>query len=202
MTEHRPYYPTVFFPGSFRPWHLGHSACLEQLNQWAREHHKLQVLLLPDHNPRKTEQGHFSTEVTWEELARPIEEEIERLKPKLDHLELKLSAMLFTKPKPNPSHRWLSELRQQNPDLGPFQWLLGLDSFLEMPSWIEAPKVFSLIGRLWVVPRHIPEVNQQLIEQFEGQKHRLLHTYPHLEIHWLGRHQQEHLSSTKLRQRT
>lgn len=165
----------VFFGGSFYPWHSGHQACLNLLPD------DKTCFVLPDRNPFK---------------------EVRAVDPVLSTIELtskiKFKSNQFLVPtflldeKKNPTIEWMEILHKKYPDKK-LSLLMGFDSFLNLSTWIRAGELLTILSTVYVVSRLEKEEEQQRVA---GEVKKL---NPNLNIVFLGHHQHENLSSTKLR---
>ncbi len=168
-----------FFGGSFNPWHEGHSACIKLLNK------KVPIIVMPDHNPRKDL-------LTLEDKGSSIAE-----------LEKKLSSfsqMTFLysdfalKNEINPTTKWVQELKHNLPELQ-ISLLMGHDTFETIDTWIDGHDLLKCLNKLYVASR----LETTVIKT--AQINNLRSIAPELEISFLGHHDFEELSSTKIRER-
>jgi len=167
----------LFFGGSFNPWHNGHSSCikLSPMNK--------KIIVIPDHNPFK-------------EVIKTTEKttNIEDIQLKLNTFEQ--STYLFNKfyelEQKNPTSFWVKELKDAFPKLK-LSLLMGFDSFASIDKWIDANNLLSNIHSLYVASR---EDNKEIKSE---QVKTLKRINPYLEINFLGSHDYENLSSTKIR---
>ncbi|MBD65554.1 MAG: hypothetical protein CME62_10125 [Halobacteriovoraceae bacterium] len=167
----------VFFGGSFNPWHEGHTSCIRLLPA------DLPIVIVPDHNPFK------KLTKTHEKLTSPaqIVKQIQFL-----NRNIFIYDGFFIREEKNPTNVWINELKLHLP-MTKISFLVGYDTFMAMPKWINIEKLLKDLDCLYVASRlendqHHSEDAQQL--------------YPaenKLEIKFLGHHNFEHLSSTELR---
>jgi nicotinate-nucleotide adenylyltransferase len=166
----------ALYPGSFNPWHEGHTKCAEYA---LTLHHN--IIILPDTNPVKfvnhTGTIHTSTLAVPENLTKYV-------CSVFAHLQY-----------PNPTWKWVSELRQQRPNWS-IHLVLGLDSFLSLPKWIEPEKLLRSLSGILVVPRDISEEGPTLNEVCTWVKK----TNPHICIDLASHHEFQGLSSRHIRQ--
>ncbi len=165
----------VFFGGSFYPWHSGHQACLDLLPD------DKTCFVLPDRNPFK---------------------EVRAVDPVLSTIELtskiKFKSNQFLVPtflldeKKNPTIEWMEVLHRKYPEKK-LSLLMGFDSLLNLSTWIRAGELLTILSTVYVVSRLEKEDEQQRVA---AQVKKL---NPNLNIEFLGHHQHESLSSTKLR---
>lgn len=167
----------VFFGGSFHPWHSGHQACLNLLPE------DKTCFVLPDRNPLK---------------------EVREVDPVLSTIELtskiKFKSNQFLVPtfllneKKNPTIEWI-EILHKNYPAKKLSLLMGFDSLLNLPTWIRASELLNLLTTLYVASRLEKEDEQQTAATI------IKKLNPALNIVFLGHHQHEDLSSTKLRKK-
>lgn len=155
-----------YFPGSFYPWHKGHQACLD----FAGEN----TIVIPDHNPFKPLQDIKCFWRAYRELNRKINAP---LFPGYFGLEYK-----------NPTASWLPSTVNEKKVI-----VMGEDSFLSLPNWLEAEKLLKALSVIEIVPRgkdkaYIKRLSEELLEQF-----------PHLKFIFHGDHPYKEMSSSELR---
>ncbi|MES2527086.1 MAG: hypothetical protein V4598_08355 [Bdellovibrionota bacterium] len=165
----------VFFGGSFYPWHSGHQACLNMLPD------DKTCFVLPDRNPFK---------------------EIRAVDPVLSTIELtskiKFKSNQFLVPtflldeKKNPTIEWMEVLHKKYPQKK-LSLLMGFDTLINLPTWIRAANLLPILSTVYVVSRLEKEEEQQKVADDVKKLN------PGLNIVFLGHHQHENLSSTKLR---
>lgn len=169
----------LFFGGTFNPWHEGHRMCLELAPK------DIPLIILPDRNPSK-------------ELNSISENQIKQLQIELESLNsFKLMSLFLgflKQSKPNPTIDWLNHLKSKRNDLKVYL-LMGFDSFESLPRWIEGEKVIKHLSGVYLLSRK--EDNETLKKAQE----KILSHNPHLDIHYLGHHPYEDLSSTNLRKK-
>ncbi len=165
----------VFFGGSFNPWHKGHQACLNLLPE-----DKL-CFIIPDRNPQK--------ELKEIEPVSTIIELVKNIKFGKNHYIAPSFLVDFQK---NPTVTWIEKLRQMFPQKK-LSLLMGFDSFKGLTNWIRAEDLIQNLDTLYVASR-LEEKEEQLKALEPVQK-----IAPHLQVEFLGRHEFEGLSSTKLR---
>lgn len=161
----------VFFPGSFNPWHQGHSACLEGCFDKP-------IVIIPDHNPWKD-----IREINpWSEVVH-----IKNKIMKLNKRNILIYPGFLIRDKKNPTSSWLPNVNVSK------KWLLvGDDLFLEIHKWHQASLLFDSLYGLYVCPR---AGDKNLLEK---QKKELVDKYG-LNIVFLEHHEYEELSSSKIR---
>ncbi len=164
---------TIFFPGSFNPWHEGHRACLDLAPK------KSSIIVVPDFNPWKDRED-VQTSCGWEKymtLALTVKDTPYSVFPGFLGLE-----------KSNPTVDWLPFTRVEKKTL-----LVGEDSFLSLEKWKDTERLISFLTKLYVVPR---EGDEALVE---ATRTKLLEQRPNLEIEILPNHPHQDVSSTKIR---
>lgn len=166
----------VFFGGSFNPWHKGHQACLNLLPE-----DKL-CFIIPDRNPLK--------ELKVLEPVSTIIELVKNIKFGKNHFIAPSFLMDFQK---NPTVSWIEKLRQDFPDKK-LSLLMGFDSLKGILNWVRAEDLVKNINTLYVASRLEDDEERLTVSA------PILKISPHLHIEFLGRHEFEQLSSTKLRE--
>jgi nicotinate-nucleotide adenylyltransferase len=164
---------TIFFPGSFNPWHAGHRACLDLAPK------ESSIIVVPDFNPWKDRED-VQTGCGWEKymtLALGLKDTPYSVFPGFLGLE-----------KSNPTVDWLPFTRIEKKVL-----LVGDDSFLSLEKWKETDKLISFLSKIYVVPR------ESDTKQIESTRKKLLEQRPNLEIVILPNHPHQDVSSTKIR---
>lgn len=162
----------IFFPGSFSPWHLGHSECIKKCPTGP-------IVIVPDRNPWKD----IREMNPWDEICQ-IRIEIE----KCERDDLFIDPRFLAKMEANPTSSWLPEVNVKK------KWLLmGDDLFLGLHRWQDVQAILSCLTGIYVCPR------QGNKKELEIQKKMILENSNNLEIVFLESHEYEHLSSTKLR---
>lgn len=167
-----------FFGGSFNPWHEGHSACIQLLRK------SIPLIVIPDHNPKKELQSIESKATSFAEII-----EI------LSNFDQK--SFLYTgfanKNEINPTTKWVQELKSSKPSLK-ISLLMGHDTFEKIDTWIDGHKLLKCLHKLYVASR----LETTIIKTTQINNLRSL--APELEISFLGHHDFEDLSSTKIRE--
>jgi len=164
---------TIFFPGSFNPWHEGHRACLDVAPTESN------IVVVPDFNPWKDRED-IQIGCGWEKyinLALALKDTTHSVFPGFLGLE-----------KSNPTVDWLPFTNVEKKNL-----LVGEDSFLSLEKWKDTKKLISFLAKLYVVPR---EGDEKLVEET---KKKLLEQRPNMEIEILPTHPHQEVSSTKIR---
>lgn len=167
----------VFYGGTFNPWHQGHQACLNLLPS------DKVCFVLPDRSPFKAIITNDPT-VTILELSSRI---------KFGKRQYLVPTFLLDQIK-NPTVEWIERLRREHPEKK-LSLLVGFDSFLALPTWTRSEDLLRAVSVIYVVSRM---ENEQLREKVKA---GLLKISPDLQVVFLGRHEHEGLSSTKLRSR-
>ena len=170
----------TFFAGSFNPLHKGHLACIELWKKKTTKDHSL--IVIADLNPWK------KNELSPEENRKEI---ISTLKEKLPTDTLLFDKFLF-QDKSNPTIDWIDIIDQAFPRLE-LSLLIGFDSFLNIGNWKQSSKLLNILNSLYIANRNNNELSQSLKTQ------EYLAINPELKLIFLGEHQYEDLSSTKLR---
>ena len=167
----------IFFGGSFNPWHEGHSSCIELMDE------NKAIIVVPDHNP-------FKELVKSEEKNSSLVDIQEQLK------NFKNPTYLFTeffeRNEKNPTYQWVAKLRAKFPDKK-ISLLVGFDTFIGMDKWINAESLLGHLSTIYVASRLDDE-------DLKNKQIKNLSSIAPVHIHFLGRHQFEDLSSTKIRQ--
>lgn len=163
----------IFFGGSFNPWHRGHSACLELMGTKP-------IIVLPDRNPFK-------------EIIKvsPVEIYL-NLSEKLNLHYHYLNPEFILKEEKNPTYTWIKRTRETFPE-ATLSLLMGMDSLDSIHTWYESDKLLKTINVIYVASR-----NEDIAKRVELH-HRLNSQYPALRLVFLGHHQFEDESSTKIR---
>ncbi|MBL7664367.1 MAG: hypothetical protein JNM93_04495 [Bacteriovoracaceae bacterium] len=165
----------TFFGGSYNPWHLGHTSCVELFPK------KDQLVIVPDYNPLKSEE----LDSLWENYLKI-------LKLKQEHPKLQIYPGFWCNEKPNRTYPWVKQFKQDTPNTK-INLLMGYDSFLGLPKWFEYQALLNLLNHLYVVAR---EDDKTLYEQ---SRLEYLTINPKLTITHLGHHDYESYKSQELR---
>jgi nicotinate-nucleotide adenylyltransferase len=166
----------VFFGGSFNPWHRGHQACLNMLPE-----DKL-CFILPDRNPLK--------ELTRLEPVSTIIELVKNIKFGKNHF---IAPTFLLDHQKNPTVSWIEKLRQDFPQKK-LSLLMGFDSLKGITDWVRVEDLLNNLDTLYVVSR-LEDDQERLEITLPLQK-----LSPKLHIEFLGRHEFEEISSTKIRE--
>lgn len=166
----------VFFGGSFNPWHEGHSECLRLLKS------NLPVIVIPDHNPYK-------------ELITDKDLNLKSLKDKINSLRdnTYLYEGFFNKNTKNPTAYWIKQIHEHLPQQK-LSLLMGFDTFNALEKWIDAKELINNLSSLYIASRLENEDHRQ--KQIDV----IININPRIVINFLGKHDYEELSSTKLRE--
>ena len=162
----------IFFGGTFSPWHEGHSACLKLLPE------NKTTIVLPDHNPEKCFE--MRSKENLEEMIRPHLKRGEILYT--GFLELKVS---------NPTYEWIDLISRNYPEKE-LSLLIGFDQFLNIHRWKEPFSLLKNLSHLYVVSRmdtDAKKLQMVILKNFN----------PELKVHFLGGHDFEEVSGSKLR---
>lgn len=165
----------VFFAGSFNPWHQGHQACINLLPD-----DKL-CLVLPDRNPFKEERD-----------INPVGAVLEiSTKAKFKKNQFLVPSFLMQEGK-NPTINWIEKFKEDFPEYQA-SLVMGFDSFSSLKSWTRASELIPMLSTIYVVSR-LEEDKERFLAL--DQVHALSRE---LNIVFLGKHEFENLSSTKIR---
>ena len=165
----------VFFGGSFNPWHKGHQACLNLLPE-----NKI-CFILPDRNPLK--------ELKVIEPVSTVLELITKIKFGKNTFLAPTFLLDFQK---NPTVAWMEKLHKDFPNKN-LSLLMGFDSFKNLSKWERPEDLYKVLNGLYVVSRL-----EEDDEREEAAK-PIRAINPSLEIHFLGGHEFEGVSSTQIR---
>jgi len=160
----------TFFGGSFNPWHEGHDECL-------RKSSSLNIIIVPDRNPWKEEQGHSCYFKSLKELLLKFENTPYSIYPGFYGLE-----------HANPTVSWIGKTLIKEKGL-----LMGDDNFCQIFKWKNAPRLLELISSIEVLNRNHGLEDIRLIES------KILKDHKNLSINLLGDHPHMDISSTNLR---
>jgi len=165
-----------FFPGTFTPWHDGHSYCVtKHLSSFPN----IPLMVLPDFNPQK-------------KYSPPQKEPITL--PTQSHV---LLSWVFQKlNQSNPTHAWIEFLKIQNPNLV-MGLLMGLDSFMNLQTWINYQNLLCHLDFIEVIERDFSTLDTT----FDTQKKIYQRINPELNIYYIHGNPYKDLSSTILRQK-
>jgi nicotinate-nucleotide adenylyltransferase len=162
----------TFFGGSFSPFHEGHMACLDLCPE-------KNIVIVPDCNPDKD----------LRDLANPLNDFF-----KICELVKEKSYSVYPgfigRHRPNPTSGWLPKV-----NIPEKNFLMGDDSFMNLPHWIEADTVVRALTKLYVVPR------THHVSEYEAQVKKLKKINHELQVILLPDHPHKEVSSTKLRKK-
>lgn len=168
----------VFFGGSFNPWHDGHTTCI----QLTPSH--LPIIIIPDHNP-------FKEVVKKQDKLTSVPHIIERVK----HLNRNIFVFddFLKLNEKNPTYKWIEEVKRNFP-LTHISLLLGYDNFETLPTWINAESLIKNLKGIYVASRLENDRDHEL------RANKIKEINPNIEIHFIGHHKHEHVTSTELRE--
>ncbi|MCF6208069.1 MAG: nicotinate (nicotinamide) nucleotide adenylyltransferase [Ghiorsea sp.] len=115
------------FGGSFDPPHMGHKALLEAAFP---ELNIDEVWVIPVGSPVHRQ---LSGKATSEQRLSWLNTMF------ADDLRVSIVDWEVNQAQPTPAIATLRRFKAENPDITPL-WLMGMDSFLDMPNWVEYPK--------------------------------------------------------------
>lgn len=165
----------VFYGGSFQPWHQGHQNCLNLLPQ------DKTCIIIPDINPQKDK-------VEFELVSRILEISSKcRLR---DHQYL--CPTFLSQNRKNPSINWIEKIQELVPNKK-ISLLMGFDSIYSIHTWVRSEELLKKIFAIYIASRMESDEMQKEISE------KILKINPNLKIIFLGRHDEEQLSSSKLR---
>jgi nicotinate-nucleotide adenylyltransferase len=168
----------IFFGGSFNPWHDGHSSCLRLApKNWP-------IIVIPDHNP-------FKDLVNSGDKVSSIDEIQDQLSV-IDRTSYLFDEYLVQNQK-NPSHKWIAEIRDLFPNKK-ISLLMGFDTFISIDRWIKADSILNILDTLYIASR-LDDENVK-----KNQINNLNKINPNLSINFIGHHDYEDLSSSKIRE--
>lgn len=168
----------LFFGGSFNPWHAGHSSCIELApKDWP-------IIVIPDHNPFKD----LTSQTDKLTSLADIQNELQKVKT----ITYLFDGFLKSDKK-NPSHQWIDEVYKAFPNKK-VSLLMGFDTYVSIDKWISAKKVLKQLHCLYIASRLDDE--EIKLKQFNT----LRSINPKLHVKFLGNHDYEELSSTKIRE--
>jgi nicotinate-nucleotide adenylyltransferase len=169
----------IFYGGSFNPWHAGHSSCVKMSPE------EIPLIVIPDHNPRKI----ITSSLNNDQLIFKLMSEL-----KFRVGSTFIYYTFYKLAKPNPTHKWVADLKENLPNKN-FSLLMGHDSFLTIHDWINSKELLNNLTTIYIVSR------LDIEEKKQKQKDTLLNIAPNLNIIFLGHHDFEELSSTKIREK-
>lgn len=168
----------VFFGGSFNPWHAGHSSCLSLAPKDSP------IIVIPDHNPFKDLTNSSQKKTTVIE----IQEELAKI-----NTTTYLFDEFLIQDKKNPSHKWITEIKKEFPNKK-ISLLMGFDTFISIDRWIKAEEVLKQLHTLYMASR----LDDKTVR--DKQVRNLHEINKNICIKFLGNHDYEELSSTKIRE--
>lgn len=160
----------LFFGGSFNPLHDGHRAAVTQAAAADR------LIVVPDHNPFKDEADHACAWQRYLALREAFASTALATFPGYCGLEL-----------PNPTSSWLPFVP------GTRGFLIGEDSLVSLPRWIDAARLVRALDQLLVLPR------RERPADLEASRAWLATTAPQCKLEILADHPYRDLSSSDLR---
>lgn len=158
------------FPGSFFPWHEGHSACVKLIP-------KGKIYICPDMNPWKSERNISSPFKIFQDVLKNCPEK-----------GIVYPGFLALN-KPNPTADWFFNLNSCKKNL-----IVGDDSFLSMDKWKDSKKLIESISILFVVARNGDSSSLKV------QKNNFLRVNENLEVTFVEGNKYKDLSSTSIRE--
>ncbi len=162
----------LFYGGSFNPLHDGHRACVGMAAATDS------LIVVPDSNPFK---DNAPATCAWQQylsLRQAFATTALAVYPGFCGMEL-----------PNPTAGWLPCVA------GELSFLVGEDSLVSMPHWVDAAHLVRALKRLLVVPRRAQQTD------LEASRRWLAATAPDCQVVLLGDHPYRDLSSSALRAR-
>ncbi len=160
----------LFFGGSFNPLHDGHRAGAVLAAAPDR------LIVVPDSNPFK---DHATPSCAWQHYIA--------LREAFANTALAIFPGYCGMELPNPTSSWLPFVP------GRLSFLIGEDSLVKLPRWIEPARLVRALDRLLVLPRreHLPDL--------EASRDWLAATAPQCRLEYLADHPYRDLSSSALR---
>lgn len=167
----------IFFGGSFNPWHEGHSSCINLMDP------NKPIIVIPDHNP-------FKELVPNQDKLTGLSD----IQKKLATFENEtyLFSEFFEQNVKNPTYEWVARLKAKFPHKQ-LSLLVGFDTFMGMDKWINAKSLLSHLSTIYVASRLDNE-------ELKAKQIQALNAISSVHIHFLGRHDFEDLSSSKIRE--
>lgn len=160
----------TFYGGSFKPFHLGHQACIDLCPE-------KNIIVIPDLNPLKEKNSNLMVLKDYLELVKNLSESHASLYPGfLGRNEL------------NPTVNWLPFVQSKIKNL-----LVGDDTFLDFQKWKNPQELFIHINKLYVVPRNYS------LNDYQSQMKWIKSLNGKIEIIILPEHPYMEISSTKIR---
>lgn len=162
----------VLFPGTFAPWHQGHMACL---NLMPENHH---IIITPDRNPEKL----------------PVPTDISTIRDIVSQsANIQLFEGFLANEDSNPTFYWYEKLKEKLPNIK-ISLLMGFDSYASINGWIQGHDLIKIVDHIYVAAR------LNLKEDFERIKLEYQKISKNFSATFLGHHEFESISSTKINQ--
>jgi nicotinate-nucleotide adenylyltransferase len=161
---------SIFYGGTFNPWHEGHSECLKKCS------HK-SIVIVPDSNPWKKnhfDQCYFES---YKNICEKFKDTSYSVYPGFYGLE-----------NSNPTIDWLPKALVKKKSL-----LMGDDNFIKIFKWKSATALISELDSIHVLARDYPKV------EFDKTREEVTLVNSEINIIYLGEHDFMNLSSTNLR---
>lgn len=168
---------SIYFGGSFNPWHQGHDECLRQCLGAQQD---FDIVVVPDTNPWKSTAVASATRCFYTRLIL--------LAKNMENTSISFYPGFWGAEAPNPTISWLPHTKDAARGL-----LIGDDNFLSFHQWKDYHQLLRSLTRLYTVPRLHSK------SELEKQREKLLAECPNLEIVILENHPYQDQSSTKLR---
>lgn len=168
---------SVYFGGSFNPWHQGHDQCLKQCSDAVES---LDLVVVPDTNPWKDNVEVMGSRCFYQrylEMAR-----------RLESTGYSIFSGFWGSETPNPTINWLPHTREERRGL-----LIGDDNFMQFAKWKDYGLLLRSLDFLYSVPRHFD------LKDLEEQKKKLQVENDKLKIEVMYEHPYQELSSTEMR---
>lgn len=160
----------TFFGGSFDPWHVGHSECVDQCpNQ--------NLIVVPDANPWKGLESYGCPFKSYMAIVMTLRETTHSV----------FSGFWGMKTA-NPTVSWIGQVKADMKSL-----LIGDDNFMSFLKWQDVESLVNRIDTIFVVPR------LHKITELQSVKEEILKINPHIEIQFLNEHAYQDISSSEIR---
>ncbi|MBT3234456.1 MAG: NUDIX domain-containing protein [Bdellovibrionales bacterium] len=167
--------PAIIFPGTFVPWHEGHSECIRQSPA------DLPLIVIPDSNPWKREDStQMKYSCYWQEYLK-INQQLKRDRAIV-------YPGFFGMEQGNPTINWINSLKFNYKS-----FLMGDDTIFSIEQWKEADTLLCLINKILVVPRN------HSIDAINSYISKLTKKYPQLTVEVLREHPFQNISSSQIR---